>query len=375
MINEQENVGGDSLWDRHPEVADGAGQGYFSIITRDLLMEILQFVDSDLTFARASSVSHRWYSITQVAWKGFVDRRGFTEDEMFWKDYSRDWKWLCHCRTRIFAPGVIKNGLGTFSIDSTTFEGEWKNDLKEGYGRLVHEGVIYKGIWSADKRSGFGIMYYKNYRYEGEWLEDLKHGKGTFYFENGDVYSGQWAHNKKLGHGVYKFGKGKWEGDRYEGDWVDDEKNGKGIYLWKNGDTYIGEFLRDNFHGEGTLCKSSGSKYVGMWKDDKKSGQGTWIYGHEGRYTGEFRNGCRHGKGIYSWPDGDRYEGYWVKGGRKGKGSLIMKDGRVYDQIWDEPHRTTYSKKQPPKFNSFEQEKDAEIESMASAGKAQVRGI
>jgi hypothetical protein len=45
----------------------------------------------------------------------------------------------------------------------------------------------------------------------------LKHGKGQFYFENGDKYDGEWENNTKHGHGIYTFGKGKWEGDKYEG--------------------------------------------------------------------------------------------------------------------------------------------------------------
>ena len=58
----------------------------------------------------------------------------------------------------------------------------------------------------------------------------------------------------------------------FSGGWAQDQKSGLGVYSWRNGDTYSGQFLKDNFHGEGTLFKSSGSKYVGMWKDDKKSG-------------------------------------------------------------------------------------------------------
>jgi hypothetical protein len=47
--------------------------------------------------------------VVQIAWKQFCDKRGFCEDELFWNDRNRDWKWILQCKkvTISFSVGFI----------------------------------------------------------------------------------------------------------------------------------------------------------------------------------------------------------------------------------------------------------------------------
>ncbi len=64
-------------------------------------------------------------------------------------------------------------GIGRFEyLNSSNYDGEWKENRKHGRGQLVE----------ADGRS----------IYIGDWENDLKHGKGTFIQKGAYMIEGVW---------------------------------------------------------------------------------------------------------------------------------------------------------------------------------------
>ena len=59
------------------------------------------------------------------------------------------------------------------------------------------DGVIYSGMFSQGVLSGFGKVIYKNSTsYEGEWKDNYAHGKGKYVTVDGIVYSGMFIEGK-----------------------------------------------------------------------------------------------------------------------------------------------------------------------------------
>lgn len=135
------------------------------------------------------------------------------------------------------------------------------------------------------------------------------------------------------------------------------------VLTWPNGDKYEGGFRDNMIEGQGRYCHASGDKYIGEWKNSQRHGKATYIYQYGGKFYGHFEDDERNGMGIFEWPDGDRYEGSWKHGSRfawkidlsahvtrYGPGKLICKDGRVYQQHWNEPPHSNYAEEMPKKF-------------------------
>ncbi len=100
--------------------------------------------------------------------------------------------------------------------------------------------------------------------YDGEWKNGLKEGFGIYQWKNGDKYQGGWMANKMEGQGEleYRAGSGK---AIYKGSFTGGEKNGEGLLLLldKNGQvTYrvsSESWKNDNLSGPYRLY--SGNKY------------------------------------------------------------------------------------------------------------------
>jgi hypothetical protein len=75
-----------------------------------------------------------------------------------------------------------RHGIGTFSLGSESYTGEWVNDLMTGVGEYnFGSGAVYKGNFKSN----------------------LFEGEGTYTFPNGSSYSGVWQNNKMHGSGTY----------------------------------------------------------------------------------------------------------------------------------------------------------------------------
>lgn len=134
-------------------------QGYFAALTDDLLQEIFFFVQDDLTYARICQVNRKWYAASQIAWKKFCRARLYLEDEAFWIERGKDWKWLLQSHERVFQFDDFREGVGSYKDPSGWhYRGEWKLGKREGYGIVElkdQEKTRYKGHWANDKRYQF----------------------------------------------------------------------------------------------------------------------------------------------------------------------------------------------------------------------------
>lgn len=137
---------------------------------------------------------------------------------------------------------------------------------------------------------------------------------------------------------------------KYEGEWKDGKKEGVGRMWWNNGDRYLGDWKNDTKDGSGYMMWENGDIYEGSWKQDLRHGESAYyFYSNGGKFQGDYVNDERHGPGVFYWPDGDRFEGTWQSGGRHGKGKLILKNGTVIEQEWNESPFVNYSEGLPAK--------------------------
>jgi S1-C subfamily serine protease len=74
----------------------------------------------------------------------------------------------------------------------SSYEGEYKNGIREGKGTFTHkDGSVAKGTFVNGQLMGFGSKIGDDgYKYEGELVNYRKHGRGTFQFPNGAKFEG-----------------------------------------------------------------------------------------------------------------------------------------------------------------------------------------
>ena len=160
------------------------------------------------------------------------------------------------------------SGFGYFENckNSTKYEGEWKNSLRNGYGiEYYDDGSFYKGEFINGTKFGIGVyIWVDKTSYEGEWLNNFIHGYGKYVFANGSIYKGKWNYNKKDGLGEL---------------WYPSQK------------TYFGFFKEDIRSGLGMLFSSEDRKaFIGFWKNNKQNGLGQFINNNKCIY-GRWENG------------------------------------------------------------------------------------
>ncbi|PRP79093.1 hypothetical protein PROFUN_13155 [Planoprotostelium fungivorum] len=136
---------------------------------------------------------------------------------------------------------------------------------------------------------------------------------------------------------------------RYVGTMVNGLKHGQGKLIWHDGDSYSGAWANDMKHGHGIMSWTNGDTYEGNWEQDQRHGVDTkTTYRNGGSFIGTFERDTRTGPGKLLWPDGDVFEGNWKEGRRVGTGVLITRDGKKFDQTWDETE-ANYSVSLPAK--------------------------
>lgn len=117
--------------------------------------------------------------------------------------------------------GTMKHGYGKLRMSGSTYEGEFRDDLKSGSGVLTwDDGRQYRGQFENGVFHGQAVMTWPDgRRYRGQYADDRKHGEGTFAWADGRRYQGQWVVGKRHGVGVYTNAKGftrtgTWQLDR-----------------------------------------------------------------------------------------------------------------------------------------------------------------
>lgn len=151
-----------------------------------------------------------------------------------------------------------------------SYQGEWKNNLKDGYGiQQYANGNKYEGQWSESRRHGEGVLWAKvgsklRKVYTGGWLDDKKHGEGTYFYQGGDSYQGSWELGRRHGQGTMRYA----DGSVYIGTWHTDLRCGTGTLSKANGDCYEGTWLDDKREGTGSYFYASGKVLVAEWEAD-----------------------------------------------------------------------------------------------------------
>ena len=101
--------------------------------------------------------------------------------------------------------GDCEDGKGTKKYLSGTYEGDWKDGLRDGQGKYTWtNGDTYTGTWSEDKRHGQGVyVWHDGSKYKGNYSHGIRSGYGIYYYTNGSIYEGTWQDNLK--HGIANF--------------------------------------------------------------------------------------------------------------------------------------------------------------------------
>jgi hypothetical protein len=219
--------------------------------------------------------------------------------------------------------GDQKQGYGTYTYLSGEVQtGMWEmnkyvgtgsnsygcisGDCASGYGVYVFDsGEKYVGNWKNSKRNGQGINYWINKStYDGEWKDDLKHGYGTLTSPTGEKKTGFWENGTYKGTNIAKSGcvSGNCQ-------------NGSGTFIYTNGDKYEGLFKNGIIDGQGTYTYVNGDYYTGELKNGKYEGEGTYNMLSSGdKYVGAFANGTYNGIGTYYYSNGQVKAGLWKNG-------------------------------------------------------------
>lgn len=151
--------------------------------------------------------------------------------------------------------GIYAYGYGWFidNKNNRTYEGMWKNSMKNGCGIEISEDKsIYRGLF----------------------LNGQKDGIGSYQWKDGSSYKGEWKENKINGYGIYTFK----DSSVYRGEWKDNKINGLGEFSYPGIKTYIGYFRNDNREGFGMLVWHKENKaFIGFWKNNQQNGIGKYI--------------------------------------------------------------------------------------------------
>ena len=197
--------------------------------------------------------------------------------------------------------GQIKNneitGTGKYFFpNGTTYIGEVLNGFRHGFGKFESkkEELSYEGNWKNGLKNGFGTMKKKGSTYEGNWKDGFIDGKGKLKWKSGNVYKGDFKLGKMDGNGYMIWFN---EHKKYSGEWKNNIQNGFGVEIWyeEKGEhkylfnRYIGEWKEGKRDGYGIFYYSNGAKYEGTWKNDNKEGFGVFTYNDGRKYSGLFQ--------------------------------------------------------------------------------------
>jgi hypothetical protein len=117
--------------------------------------------------------------------------------------------------------------------------------------KIYANGDVYRGELNQGQRSGRGLWLSADgvCSYDGCWRDDLRDGVGVSNTAV-ETYTGFWRADLKHCFGILH----RVNGDQYEGEFYADNPHQRGTYRWSNGDTYVGRWHDGSMHGKGVLC-------------------------------------------------------------------------------------------------------------------------
>ena len=122
----------------------------------------------------------------------------------------------------------------------------FKDGLRSGKGKLTYsDGSVFEGEFLYGRKNGYGVYSGENTSYEGYFKDDLKEGHGKHLFVNGDSYEGEYKNDMRNGRGIYTWA----DGGYYDGEFKDNIQHGEGVRVYASGVTQEGRFENGLFVG------------------------------------------------------------------------------------------------------------------------------
>lgn len=130
---------------------------------------------------------------------------------------------------------------------------------KDNY--VYPDGNIYTGnVNNAGKPDGKGKMIYiKGDTYDGEWKDGVRNGYGIYTWNGGAKYEGDYVNGVREGTGKYLNyvdPDGRFSGD-YHGEFKNNQFEGEGVFYFTNGEKFMGIF-KANQRWSGTQYNADG---------------------------------------------------------------------------------------------------------------------
>ncbi len=153
--------------------------------------------------------------------------------------------------------------LVTVAIKSQTLRDQWVTCTPNGdtvldpYFSEV-ETLTWSGACVNGKANGYGtLIKYINGEYEstyeGEYKNGIREGHGKFIHKDKSVKEGKFVNGQLMGQGVMNSDKGQ----KYVGEFINYRMHGNGTYTFSNGKKYEGYFVSDQFY-RGIVIDSAG---------------------------------------------------------------------------------------------------------------------
>lgn len=90
----------------------------------------------------------------------------------------------------------------------STYEGEYKNGIREGKGKFTHKDGVQEGIFIKGQLTGVGTYQFTNGdKYSGEFVNYQMHGRGVYYQPSGEKFEGFFTNGYYTGKYIYRDGK------------------------------------------------------------------------------------------------------------------------------------------------------------------------
>lgn len=262
-----------------------------AIVSLDTISTILNWTDGEFLFSNISTDANSGYVNISYTFSSYVFKPQLYY-EGYWSNNTPNG------RGKLFLDSILpesyeggfkdglKDGEGTYTDNDISYIGNYSKDMRDGFGTMTkwfgffRPAETYEGYWKQGKKNGYGNWTLQNRdNYKGDFKNGLRDGKGMYTASNGSVYNGSWFEDRKTGEGRMWW---PW-GDSYEGGFKDDLIVGPGVYTWGDGSTFVGTFHK-GYTSYGTLTNAEGTEVkdytqrepleIGIWKEYRVKGQG-----------------------------------------------------------------------------------------------------
>mmetsp|Transcript_60 Transcript_60/g.154 ORF Transcript_60/g.154 Transcript_60/m.154 type:complete len:1081 (+) Transcript_60:120-3362(+) len=274
-------------------------------------------------------------------------------------------------------------GLYTENRSRSTYDGEWRDNLRHGRGVLLTAHAKYCGEYKDDHRHGQGTLIWNdNSCYNGQFQNGNFHGIGTYCNAEGGMYTGGWMNGLRHGEGLETYNDGKVflgeykDGKRsgvgtllekkggdviYSGEWINDQMDGEGVLVLKlyRGKNNSHETLHSHYATAGAPIDDTFDEHAETKKEDQKNINNTSDRPRRRQYEGSFSKGQMSGKGTLTTEDGIVFSGNWHRGhSTNGLWDITYRDGSTFSgkavrRLISNNKKNSKNKNSKPKYSSL----------------------